>query len=371
MDTSASPYHPTQMPETNGRPLRVLLTGNSRPWELSASYKRAFSSIGHDSRVFDWYGRLERWARLSPEPVSKLLLIAAARRRSAIDLLVSVQRFQPDLLVLLKTDDLPRGTLDLARTAAPRCRIVAFHPDDPFNRNRFRGPSHPRAHSQIRAVDHYFIWSHRIADRLRRERMGAVSYLGFSCDPEFTRPIEVSDLDRVRFGADVSFVGNWDPKREAWLAPLAHATDMSLAIWGTSDWGRRVRDPRLAKCWRGLAIGDDFVRAVVCSRVSVNILRLQNETAENMRTYEIPACGGVMLAERSEQQSAIFRDGVEAVYASDPLELIERARELSRSSPETLSSLSAAALGRAAENRYRVRAQAMLDTIRLSACSAR
>lgn len=339
--------------------MRVLLTGSLLPWDLAASYRRAFASLADDVELFDWYGRHVSWAQLAPDRASRALLIASARRRSALDLLVRARRFKPDLIVLIKSDDLPRGTIGLLRAASPGCRIAAFHPDDPFNVTWLRGPSHPRARYQMRSVDHYFIWSERLVERIERAGARAVTYLGFACDPDLMRPLEIRDEDRARFGADVSFVGNWDPKREAWLAPLAHAKDVSLAVWGP-DWKRNARDARVIASCRGEAPrGDDLVRAVLCSRASINVLRPQNETAENMRTYEIPACGGVMLAEWSVQQERVFREGVEAAYARGPEELAERARQMARWPREALATMGAAALRRSSEHTYRARARSI------------
>jgi spore maturation protein CgeB len=341
--------------------MRVLVTGSLRPWDLAASYQRAFASLGHDVDLFGWYDHLERWTRLGPERTSRALLSASGRRWATLDLLLRAIHFRPDLVVLIKTDDLVRGAIQVLRTAVPGCRVVAFHPDDPFNVNRLRGPSHPRASYQMRSVDHYFIWAERLVERVKRVGARAVSYLGFGNDPDLTRPIGLRDVDRARFGAEISFVGNWDPKREAWLAPLAHARDVSLAIWGP-DWKRNARDERVLASCRGEAPrGDDLVRAVLCSRASINVLRTQNETAENMRTYEIPACGGVMLAEWSAQQERVFRDGKEAVYARDPGELMERARAITRWPQETLAGMATAALQRSSSHTYADRAQRILE----------
>ncbi len=334
-------------------PLRVLLTGSAHRWELGGSYLRAFAELGHEARLFDWYGRLEHWTARAPDRLSRQLLLSAARRRVAVALVATARSWRPDLVLLLKTDDLPRAAIGLLRTACPGTRVVAFHPDDPFNVDRLRGPSHPRAAYQMRAVDHYFIWSRRLVSRIRALGISHVSYLGFACDPEFTRPLDVIPGDRERLGADISFVGNWDAKREAWLRPLAHAQGFSLAIWGGPDWERRARDPRVRACWRGgFATGDDFARAVRASRVSLNILRPQNETAENMRTYEIPGCGGVMLAEQSEQQAAVFRPDVEAFYVRGPDDALAAVRRLLGAPPGDLERVGAAAARRALEHTY-------------------
>jgi spore maturation protein CgeB len=337
-------------------PLRVLLTGNQNPWELTRSYERAFASLGHPTRIFDWYGRIERWTSRAPDRISAQVLLSAARRAVALDLLREARAWRPDVVLLLKTDDLPVGAIPLLRFAAPGVRVAAFHPDDPFNVDRLRGPSHPRAAYQMRAVDRYFVWSRRIVARARDLGVRA-DYLGFACDPAFTRPLPLTFDDHRRFGADVSFVGNWDPKREAWLGPLARAGDLRVAIWGGPDWSRRTRDPAVRACWRGaFANGEDFVRAVRASRAALNVLRAQNEGAENMRTYEIPACEAVMLAEHSEQQAAVFRPGEEAFYARDPQEAIALARRLASAPAAELEGVARAAARRALEHTYAVRA---------------
>jgi spore maturation protein CgeB len=346
--------------------VRVLVTGSLLPWDLGASYRRAFASLGHEVELFGWYERHERWAALAPGRVSRAVLVASARRRTAFDLIVRAMRFKPDLVFLIKTDDLPRGSIGLLRRAAPACRIVAFHPDDPFNASPFQGPSHRRARYQMRSVDHYFIWSERLVGPIRRAGARDVSYLGFACDPELMHPVEIRDVDRARFTADVTFIGNWDRKRDAWLTPLAHSTEVSLAIWGPY-WLSNARDARVLACCKGEPLrGDELVRAVMCSRASINILRPQNETAENMRSYEIPSCGGVMLAEWSVQQGRVFREGVEAIYARGPEDLAERARQLARSSTGTLGAMRAAALRRSSEHTYRDRAQSIVEAVELA-----
>ena len=40
-----------------------------------------------------------------------------------------------------------------------------------------------------------------------------------------------------------------------------------------------------------------------------------------MRTFEIPACGAFLCAQRTDEHQEIFRDGAEAVFFDDPDEL--------------------------------------------------
>jgi spore maturation protein CgeB len=45
-----------------------------------------------------------------------------------------------------------------------------------------------------------------------------------------------------------------------------------------------------------------------------------------MRTFEVPACGSFMLAERSEEQRAMFVEDREAVFFSNTEELCDKVR---------------------------------------------
>jgi spore maturation protein CgeB len=47
-----------------------------------------------------------------------------------------------------------------------------------------------------------------------------------------------------------------------------------------------------------------------------------------MRSYEVPGCGGVLLAQRTPAHQALFAEGEEAEFFADPQECIIKARRL-------------------------------------------
>ena len=58
----------------------------------------------------------------------------------------------------------------------------------------------------------------------------------------------------------------------------------------------------------------------------MNLLRRANHDDHVMRTFEIPACGAFMLAERSDSHSELFTEGLEAVFFATPGELAAQVR---------------------------------------------
>ncbi len=58
----------------------------------------------------------------------------------------------------------------------------------------------------------------------------------------------------------------------------------------------------------------------------INLLRQQNliEASHNMRTFEVPGYGGLLISQFTEEQASFFTPDVEAVYFGSPEELDEK-----------------------------------------------
>lgn len=163
------------------------------------------------------------------------------------------------------------------------------------------------------------------------------------------RPLSPTDSGlRAAFRSDVSFVGGWEPRRQRLLSALSKAGH-EIKIWGYSwehvsdgRWtprryvrGRRLagrepfrlaRDPNLAARVQGGEIyGDAYSWSIAGSRISLGFLRSICPDQHTTRTFEIPACGSMLLADRTPEHEEFFREGVEADFFSDEDELIAKA----------------------------------------------
>ena len=87
------------------------------------------------------------------------------------------------------------------------------------------------------------------------------------------------------------------------------------------------RDARLAAAWQGGEVyADDYARALTASRIGVGFLRQVCPDQHTTRTFEIPACGSLLLADRSEEHCSFFEEGVEAEFFGSEEELVDKAR---------------------------------------------
>lgn len=75
---------------------------------------------------------------------------------------------------------------------------------------------------------------------------------------------------------------------------------------------------------------DELPKAIGGAKVSLAFLRKQNRDDYTQRTFEIPACNGVFLAERTDRHMKFYREGKEAEFfdPNSPTELIDKVRLL-------------------------------------------
>jgi hypothetical protein len=148
----------------------------------------------------------------------------------------------------------------------------------------------------------------------------------------------------------VSFLGGWEPRRETLLTAIAAATGCRLKIWGYAWdhlrdgtftprrwWALRrnaggepyaiARNELLADSVQGGEVyGDEYIWAISSARISIGFLRKICPERHTTRTFEIPACGSMLLADRSTEHSELFQEGVEADFFSSQEELLEKVK---------------------------------------------
>jgi spore maturation protein CgeB len=159
--------------------------------------------------------------------------------------------------------------------------------------------------------------------------------LEFAYHPKLHRRLELAEHERARFECDVVFVGTWEAERSRLLEELVVRVPANYKIWG-SFWNRAGRRSPLRRYIVGQdAIADDQCKAIGGAKIALAFLRKSNRDDYTQRTFEIPACGGLLLAERTARHASFYREGVEAEFfdPEQPEELIAKVRALLADGP--------------------------------------
>jgi hypothetical protein len=231
-------------------------------------------------------------------------------------LLEAAEHARPDIVLVVMGPYLRQDVL--RRLKATGAILVNFATDDPFS---------PYASRYVRpAVPEYDLYatprSANMADlRAHGARKTAVVPFGYKPSVHFIERSDAAGND----DCDVLFIGGADRDRVSFFRRVAALwPDVRLDLYG----GYWHRDPVLKRFCRGFALGRQYRVATARAKVVVNLVRRANRDGHVMRSFEVPACGGCMLAERTEDHARFFQEGAEAVFFTTPEELVQRARLL-------------------------------------------
>lgn len=214
-------------------------------------------------------------------------------------------------------------------------RTVSCNNDDPFG---------PKAHGSV-PWHHHFLWHWYLkclpvfdvnffyrkincAEAMAYGAKHAEVLLPYFL-PWQDRPVELTDDERKRYKTDVVFVGHYEPDgREGKIRALA-STGLKVKLWGGHYWSRNV----LGDLYNELAPivpaeGEEYAKALCGAKVCLCFLSKLNRDTYTRRCFEIPACGKVMLAERTDDLVRFFKEDEEACFFSSTEELVRKTQWL-------------------------------------------
>jgi spore maturation protein CgeB len=330
----------------------ILIVGSTSPHALETYYERAFVRRGARVSRFDSEARLDR--ALAGSRVLNRLARPFKHHWAGRDLLQYVRQARGLSAVLVfKGMFLTRQACQQARhvTGVPWLNL---NPDSPFDLGL--GTSTPHIRRSLDVFDAYLIWSHLLVARLQRVGCPRVEYVPFGFDPleHFPGERPMPELART-----VSFVGAFDEHRASVLEELS---DLPVKIYGARWDELRRGSPLRARAELRPIFGEELRSVITSSAASINILRPQNEGSHNMRTFEVPAMGGVMITNRTAEQEAFFPHGESSLAYGSVRELRSTVEALLRGEYDT-AAIRRRALARVANHSYEARAAQILTLI--------
>ncbi|MGA2160296.1 MAG: glycosyltransferase [Dehalococcoidia bacterium] len=232
-------------------------------------------------------------------------------------LLLEAEWFRPNIVMIEKGLMVHPDTLRKLKTL--KTFLIHYSHDDQFNpANQSR---HYLAGIPLYGL-HVTTKSYNVEELLQAGATKVV-FQDNGFDPSIFYPRDVSPIDRQRLGSQVGFIGGWEKERAESILYLA-GHGVSVTVWGPGWKGRReLNHPNLKVEGKGLW-GEDYPLAICSTDVNLCFLRKINRDLQTTRSIEIPACGGFMLAERTDEHRRLFEEDKEAAFFSCNNELLEK-----------------------------------------------
>lgn len=139
------------------------------------------------------------------------------------------------------------------------------------------------------------------------------------------RPVKLSNEEYKKFSTDVVFVGHYEPDGRDKSILRIIQSGYQVKIWGGNTWSRIYLE-RLKGFFPPIqpAEGNDYPKALCGAKICLAFLSKLNRDTYTRRCFEIPACGQVMLAERTNDLLRFFKEDEEACFFSSNEELVQK-----------------------------------------------
>jgi spore maturation protein CgeB len=298
---------------------RILLVGNFKPQDFEFCWWKWLQSQNYPVQTLD------------PASILKNYLPSATVQRFfwhffqfPLVLLVSrhfvatARLFQPDLILVVSGNLISANVLHTVRNET-NATLYHFYGEDFFNSLNTTQTLRKSAYF----YDHLFTTKTFNLPEMASMGLNQVSYLPHGYRPNCHFPVTISETDRLEYGSDLAFVGSWEAERASTLAQLK---EFNLRIWG-SAWHKARKELGVSGAIQNRAVYcDEMSRVFNASRINLAFLRKANRDRHTSRTFEIPACGGFQLSERTDEVLSFFEEGKEIECFDSVDELKDKAR---------------------------------------------
>jgi spore maturation protein CgeB len=294
---------------------RLAIVGCFDGTHVGGSLWRAATHLGIDTAKFD-VNDAERGSRI----LRAALWRFGDRRPLAMhrflkSVVVGCRQSESEILIATGVAPLTSSALRTLRAMGIVC--VNYSTDDPWN-PALRASWHLRVLPQYDAI---FTTRRANVGSFADIGCGQVHYLPFGYD-EWLFCRRVGALHEP--APDVLFVGGADRDRVSFMTDFLN-TGPRVALVG-GYWGRF---PAMRPYALGLQPPEVLSALTSEAKVNLCLVRRANRDGHVMRSFEIGALGGCMLAEDTVEHREIFGpDGEAVVYFRTPREAAERARSL-------------------------------------------
>jgi len=298
----------------NLKDAKILLVGDYPTPVYSGtlgSFKRAFDALNYTTLEF-YFNINSKYLRFAKylNSTLKLLVINEQKR-----LLNFIKQNNITHVLVFKGSYLLPNTIEEIKSKG--LVIANFNPDNPFN--TVRASSNFIIREGIKNYHYYYSWSKEICNAINQsDNTDKAIYLPFAVDKSLIdfQP----DFNSPDYTYQLAFGANADKERINQIQELlkidAGLSEL-LFVFG-NGWNKlkNVRSKEIK--------GKDYFKTIAQSKINLNFLRTQNKGAHNLRTFEIPACGGFMLHEYSEEAMELFKPHEHAVYFSSMEECVDK-----------------------------------------------
>lgn len=337
--------------------MKLMVVGSDKIFAIENFYFKYLSELGVETKTFNAQSFFFDYYQKGI--LNKLLFkfgLSGIHRQINILFREAVEKFKPEVIWVFKGMEIFPESLQWAKQKG--IKLVSFNPDNPFIFTG-KGSGNSNVTESIPLYDLHFTYNREIEQQLREKYQSKIAYLPFGFD--------VADevFEKIRKQPEilkVCFLGNPDDQRAKFINSLAEM-GVAIDVYG-NNWNRFVKHANISVF--NPVFEEELWSVLRRYRIQLNLMRIHNEQSHNMRSFEAPGIGAIMLAPDTEEHRSFFNNGNEVFLFSNTKDCFEQIQKILQLSPDEAATIRRNARERSisAGYTYRNRAAFALEVIK-------
>ena len=330
--------------------MRILIIGSNKKWAFENHYIKHLNNIGQQVKSFPAHDLF--YAYYYKSLLNKLIFrsgLSSIYQSINNELIRLTETEKFDILWIFKGMEIFPETLDKIKKRG--IKLVNFNPDHPFI-HTFRGSGNANVTNSIGCYNLHLCYNLSVKNRIETEFKIKCEWLPFGYEETDVHfPSEKIEILRG------CFIGNPDKYRASTIKQLAEK-GIPIDLYG-HNWKKWVPARQgMEISYHPAVYKGDFNKVATQYRLQLNIFRPHNDNSHNMRTFEMPGLGCIMLAPESKEHSLLFNDTDEAFFYKSEEDLYGKANLILNMDYETALAIRKKAIQRSVNSEYSYRNRA-------------
>lgn len=294
---------------------KVVLVGSFQYDFYASAWKRAIESLNIQVVGFDWN---QFWSRRLIRRLEQRFLIGPALAKINRSLLNVTAQFEPDVVLIYAGHPIwPQTIRELSR----KYWVAGYHNDDPFGRYgtklfyRWFNEAIPYYSS------HHVYREKNLYDYKQRGVQRVALLMSYYC-PWLSYPVCNREIETY----PVVFVGNGEPGPRTRYISCLIERGIQVKLFGHNKYWKRYLPNEIHKELTPIVpvSGEHYNAVITKAKISLAFFNSGNNDQYTRRVFEIPACKGFLMAQRTPVMEGLYLEGREAEYFDSEEELIDK-----------------------------------------------
>lgn len=300
--------------------MKILMVGSNSAYAIERYYFKYLIELGAEVRLFNSADIVFNFH--SKNIVNKILFKTKIKTNYATvneQLLEMAYAYKPDIIWVFKGMEIYPKTLNVLRNDF---KLANYNPDHPFIIAN-KGSGNENVIKSVGLFHIHFCYNQNVRKKIETQFNIPTVFLPFAVE---TSDIIYSDPNKIVEIPKICLQANPDKERINSIELLTK-NGFDVDVYG-HGWNKtKLKKNRKVSIF-AIASRKNFWRKNQEYLIQLNLFRKYNLDSHNMRTFEIPAVGGIQLTPYSKEQASFFEKEKEIFLFTSDEEMISKAQSL-------------------------------------------